>query len=437
MKITDYTFDFSSLKEGQEFKSFTALFEWLTGNKPPTGSKNQAAVKKELSKYFEFHLKSEMIPDTKSKRAIIITKVYSEPLILEEKRGRHGIYADNIKPLLIHNAYTYPFDGKMYELINSIGIFQDYNKCCNTLSNPWKIKENMTPAQQQYTRVLWHQMRSTIERALSSLQDEGLIQWRYYHKILPDFFCEIEYTKEKRPKVLCDCTEEVKKKKDILKQVMRDPNSVLKRETLGALDIFSKSFCNEIDYHEYKDSIYCGSRGDPKEYPLRATDKQERAIENLELFMRQFVYMKEKKLDSLPAVSQVLNDFFFFSDNSLNRCYKELTKKMYPYLIHCKAIWKELEYEIIAEPTKLSSYFDVSNFDKSKYINALNRILFRYMDERMESIMFQPTMKTWDDVKFKGVYKKKPSACIGLEMPLNQSISACNMHQKLKELQKN
>lgn len=76
----------------------------------------------------------------------------------------------------------------------------------------------------------------------------------------------------------------------------------------------------------------------PDEFLIRATEKQEDAIVNLEQFMRQYAYKKCYKLKSLPSVKEILNEFEFFQNSHLAKTYKQMVKEMYPWLIECKVI---------------------------------------------------------------------------------------------------
>ena len=95
--MTRYNYDFSNLKEGKQFKDFTALFESITGQKPSTGARNRAAYERELSRHIKYCKASKINPEITSKRAIIIQEIYDTPLQLDEKRGKHGKYSDYLK----------------------------------------------------------------------------------------------------------------------------------------------------------------------------------------------------------------------------------------------------------------------------------------------------------------------------------------------------
>ena len=76
------------LQVGQIFKNFAGLYRFLTGKEPPSGKRNQDAVKNQFKKYFEWKLLKDIDSQTTSKRAIIITKIYDSPITLPEDRGK-------------------------------------------------------------------------------------------------------------------------------------------------------------------------------------------------------------------------------------------------------------------------------------------------------------------------------------------------------------
>ena len=101
------------LQVGQIFKNFADLYRFLTGKEPPSGKRNQDAGKNQFKKYFEWKLLKDIDPQTTSKRAIIITKIYDSPITLPENRGKRGKYSDLLKPLLLMHGQ---FQGKESEL---------------------------------------------------------------------------------------------------------------------------------------------------------------------------------------------------------------------------------------------------------------------------------------------------------------------------------
>ena len=246
-----YKYNFLNVKQGQLFKDFTALFETVTGEKPPNGARNRAAIERELSRHISYCKASEINPEVTSKRAIIVKEIYNTPLKLEENRGKHGKYSDHLKPLLLLSCGCSSFEGKMCRLSNSLGIFEKYtlDKLNNTEVwdskskidrlefNPWEIKEDMMPGKQQYLRKLWNQIRTAIERSLKSLQEDGIVEWTYYHKLKPDVLTDIAGRKERRLKSSAELQEDNNRREKLLEEISSDANSVLRPETLEQLNI--------------------------------------------------------------------------------------------------------------------------------------------------------------------------------------------------------
>ncbi len=127
----------ANITEGQIFPNFTQLFLAITGEKPPTGKRNKDYAERQLSQYIKYVKMSEIDPNYKSKRAIIIKEIYIEPKMLPENRGRQGTYANYLKPLLLNKQF---FHGKLYRLYNELGVFSEFyqhqlNKSGNYGSN--------------------------------------------------------------------------------------------------------------------------------------------------------------------------------------------------------------------------------------------------------------------------------------------------------------
>lgn len=440
----EYKYNYSNLKRGQLFKDFTALFEAITGQKPSTGARNRAAHERELSRHIKYCKASEINPEITSKRAIIVQEIYDTPLELHENRGKRGKYSDYLKPLLLVSCGCSSFEGKMCRLANSLGIFEKYtldqlnntdlwkpkNKIDKLEINPWKIEAGMMPGQQQYVRTLWNQIRATIERSLDALQKEKIVTWQYYHQLIPDILIDIVGSKDKRPKSRSEIQENEEKKNEFLKEVLPDVNSVLLPETIETLNIYSEKWAHPMKYDTLKDTIYLSSMESPHEFPIRATSEQEEAISNLTQFMHQYACKKCYKLKTLPPIEKVPNEFEFFQNSHLAEIYKQMVEEMYPWLINCKVIWKELEYKVIGTSEQLENYIDTRTFEGENYAQSLSWAYLNYMDSRMEKIMFYPTKKTLSDLKEKRFGKISGPM---IEQPLEKSKAACALHEKLKQ----
>lgn len=445
--MTRYNYDFSNLKKGKQFKDFTALFESITGQKPSTGARNRAAYERELSRHIKYCKASKINPEITSKRAIIIQEIYDTPLQLDEKRGKHGKYSDYLKPLLLISCGFCSFSGKMYQLANVLGIFSKYlldqfnkmevlkygKQIDRREYNPWKISEVMMPGREQYIRTLWNQIRTTIERSLNALQKEKIIEWQYYHQLMPDILIDIEDSEGKRTKSKAELEKDQIRREKLLEEIQSDGNAVLLPETIEQLNIYSEKWGHPIKHSAFTEGIIVNGNALPLEFTIRATPEQEKAIKNLEQFMRQYTYKKHNHLDRFPKIEDVPNEYNFFQDRRLYKDYKQLIKEMYPWLIECKTIWKELEYEIIGDCSQLENYIDIQNFDGENCAQSLSLAYLNYMDSHMEKIMFRPTEETLSDLKEKRVYR--PDKPI-LEEPISMSKSAYGLHRELQQFYK-
>ena len=107
-----------------------------------------------------------------------------------------------------------------------------------------------------------------------------------------------------------------------------------------------------------------------------------------------------------------------------------MVKEMYPWLINCKVIWKELEYEVVGTPEQLESYVDTRTFDGERCAQLLSQEYLNYMDSHMDKIMFYPTTSTLYDLK--GNRFGKISSPL-FEQPIEKSKAACALHETLKQ----
>ena len=439
-----YKYNFFNVKQGQLFKDFTALFEIITGEKPPTGARNRAAIKRELSRYISYCKASEVNPEITSKRAIVVKEIYNTPLKLEENRGKHGKYSDQLKPLLLLSCGCSSFEGKMCRLSNSLGIFEKYtldqlnntdvwrakSKIDKLEFNPWALKEDMMPGKQQYLRTLWNQIRAAIGRSLESLQREGIIEWTYYHKLMPDMLIDIDGSKERRLKSIAEIQEDKERREQLLEEILSDSNCVLLPETLDQLNIYSKGWENDIDRSILEEVAYINDMSIPADLLICATKKQEDAIANLEQFMRQYAYKKYYKLKKFPSFEETPNEFEFFQHSYLTKIYRRMVKEMYPWLIECKVMWKEVEYRVLGDSHQLEYYINSPEFDSEAAKESLSKEFLRYMNTHMQDTFFLPTSNTMSDIKENRFGKSTGPV---MEKPIAMSKAACELHEKLQQ----
>lgn len=438
-----YIYNFNNIHEGQVFKNFTELVKAVTGEKLSTGAKNRQAVKNVLYKHIDYCTASEYNADITSSRALIVTKIYDTPRIPEEHRGKHGVYADYLRPLLLTSC-GHSFRGKICTLVNRLGVFKEYTfplffnthlqeqgnatKFHWTEFNPWTTHENTSMGVQKYKSTLWYQIRNTVTGNLDSLQKDGILEWNYYYQFIPSILIDIDGTHQKRPKSLNELQVDKQKRDSFLEEVAHDTNSVLLPETLHQLNIYSDAWSHEVNYDAYRDRIYASDPNNPSEFPLRTTAEQEAAIENLNAFMRQYAYMKFYNLQALPSIEEedVSSSYKFFNNPSLSMAYKKLVAETLPWLIECKVMWRELEYHVFKNSEPVNRYTNSQTFDKKQYQDVLSQTFIQYMDSHMDKIQFVPN----DSSDLNGTHiGRLPNT-----MPLNRSNSACAFHDRLKGL---
>ena len=441
------------LQVGQIFKNFAGLYRFLTGKEPPSGKRNQDAVKNQFKKYFEWKLLKDIDSQTTSKRAIIITKIYDSPITLPENRGKRGKYSDLLKPLLLMHGQ---FQGKESELFRELNILgRAYeNRYKEYLPNepwrnsnsidllPWRIaKQEGRPlelGEYTYRRVLWNDMRMTVERALDSLQQEGKISWRRYYVMIPTTLKDMEGTKERRPKTVADLKKENCERSEFLETISEDSNCVLDIQKLNALDIYSAEWQGSVDLEEYQRLMFLDakSRGENaslSDIPIKATEEQEEILKHIELFVRQYTYKVYKKMKKFPSIEDVPKEYEFFSDRKLGQLYRDNVKELYPLLIRCRAIWKEIEYVVLEEPN--TTDYPPQNILSDKLSIQFLQRMDTHMKKYRISLRGGDLLDIGDDKareKLTGQGKKDlKRMSLGLQCSLGQTRSAQNFHELL------
>ena len=427
----------SCLYVGQRFSNFTNLYTFLTGEPLPAGGRNKDFIEKQLSQHIRYCKVSEIDPNEKAKRAIIITEIFETPQLLPENRGKAGKYADYLKPLLLAQK---SFSGKFCGLCNTLGIFKKFFDFQYGSSKPgkgnykywidrnlWEIEKAMAPGEIEYRSNMQLQINKAMERALNSLQKEGLIEWRYYYQLRPDVTIDIEESHHRRPQSKEILSKRQNDRETFWKKLAGDENLLLHPKSLDVLNIFSPGWGGSLSKADYIGLVI---RDDCKTFPIRATPIQEEAIRELELFMRQYAYKEYHKKESLPAVADLPKEYEFFQDRQLAYCYKRIIKEMYPWLIACK-IWREIGYEVIASEEQIARYIG-PKFEKNECAEKVSCAFLQYMDEHMAKIMFVPDKARKDLNKF--VFGKSRGQIAQTEQAIAESVSATKLHGVLKTL---
>lgn len=432
--------NFRCIHVGQQFKNFSDLCREVTGEKPPTGKKNQDAIKREMSRFIEFKRTCEIDPTETSKHKLTITAVYDQPRELIENRGRHGTYADDLRPLILS---VQSFSGKTYEFYNEVGVFSRYfekkvteakRKWCKEEGillraiNPWKeIIDDSSDAytgEKVYVKKLLELMSQTLYRNLDSLESMGLLSWRKCYQILPNISVEIKNSTCERPLTCKERHQLLEKRIKLFTALRSEPNVTLTIEDVNTLNIFTNEWGNIEDRRFYME--VCFREGKP--FPIRASDTQEEAIKKVEQFMQQLTYKMVRKEKHYRPIDELPDRYEFFQDAQLHKHYNRLVKKWYPWLIGCERIWQEVEFECTAEPKE--TYTSNFNEDLKLHAERLSIAFLQYMDEHMGKIEFYGnTRDVENDMKVK--FGRPAGICPD---SLSRSQSACALSSELKEL---
>lgn len=438
MSLKDYKYDYLNLYEGKSFKDFTALCEEIIGEKPPTGVKNQNALKREFAKYFEFRKACELNASEKSNRKLIITEVFESPRSFIEMRGRDGKYANCLDPLLLLKNH---FAGKADTLLNKLGVFsrffspqmpkdrQEHLQDCHI--DPmdislWKTFEEDPSGLRYYKEKMAYHTRKVLKSRLKSLQEIGLLKQENYYQILPILTVDIEGTSIKRFQAEEEIRARHQKRVKFFNEIKKDPNVALTLNDVCLLDITTEMW-DGFDLSKYKELV---AQNEMYPFALRATRAQEAALTKVDLFLRQYAVKELYGSDHYPPEAEIPPDFF--RDFRLSKKYRALAETIYPWLIGCKSVWQEIEYEVTASEDQVKEYLSNHLPDPQNCADKLTKALIKYMDSRMGNTKYVPTEADLQKDSKARILKKVSGPM--LEEPLSNSKAACALHGKLKAL---
>ena len=160
-----------------------------------SGGRNKNIARRHVLRYLEYQ-KAEVTPGAKKKRSYIVTEVYDQPRESEDKRGRSGRYIDRLGPMIVH---TRKFNGSRAELFYDWGVYKPYIKIEKRSRNnpsdyeygyrvsPWRITDGMKPGEEKYRTLFRVKEKSSLEMALNSLQQQGILKWEEYYVYNPVF----------------------------------------------------------------------------------------------------------------------------------------------------------------------------------------------------------------------------------------------------------
>ena len=438
MSLKDYKYDYLNLYEGKSFKDFTALCEEIIGEKPPTGTKNQSALKGEFAKYFEFRKACELNSSEKSSRKLIITEVFESPRSFIEMRGRDGKYANCLDPLLLMENH---FAGKADALLNELGVFsrffnlqmptdkQKHLQDCHI--DPmdislWRTSEEVFSGLRCYKEKMASHTREVLKNRLKSLEKDGLLKQENYRQILPFLTVDIEGTSIKRFQTEKEIRTRNQKRIEFFNEITKDPNVSLTLNDVCLLDITTEMW-DGFDLSKYKELV---AQNEMYPFALRATRAQEEALTRVDQFLKQYAMKELYGLDHYPPAAEIPPDFF--RDFRLSKKYRVLAKTIYPWLIGCKSVWQEIEYEVTASEDQVKEYLSNRLTDPQECADELTKAFIAYMDSHMEKIEYVPTETDLREDSNARILKKVSGPM--LEEPLSNSKAACALHGKLKAL---
>ena len=182
-----------------------------------------------------------------------------------------------------------------------------------------------------------------------------------------------------------------------------------------------------FDLSKYKELV---AQNEMYPFALRATRAQEEALTRVDQFLKQYAMKELYGLDHYPPAAEIPPDFF--RDFRLSKKYRVLAKTIYPWLIGCKSVWQEIEYEVTASEDQVKEYLRNRLTDPQECADELTKAFIAYMDSHMEKIEYVPTETDLREDSNARILKKVSGPM--LEEPLSNSKSACELHSKLKEL---
>lgn len=423
----------NNIKIGQEFKDLTALSLAVTGKKPPTGKRNRDTFLKHLYRHIEFCPSHEKDPTIKSKRQLTILEIYDPPLEVEENRGRHGEYADLLRPMILRKP---SFQGKMSTLLNELEIFKKffdeviqfheykYDKIPDNQFNLWNFIRQHGTALNVYSTMVYRQISDTIKRNLNSLQKQGCLTWNDYFMIIPDIFTVIEESADIRPKSNEIIVPQKQQRTETIEKFTRMANCVLDSSLLDTLYIYSICWNNEYSLYDYKQACLTNKGA----FPIRASDRQEDALKNLSLFFRQLACSDYPKKNTLIRLSKMPDEFEFWTNPVLVNRYIKLQKKYSPILTGCTDQWKELEFYIKSNYIPTIKYLNEATLASKEYADQLTKKFILYMDKKLDKKIKLPVSERLDHTAF-FLYLAD-----FYDSQLNQCQSVIQLHKHLKEL---
>lgn len=167
--------EISNLSEGQEFKNWKDLFEYLHIDLPSGGKGKSIAIN---------HLKQWIaVENVENSNRLKISEVYEEPLELVDGRkgGNHTVYKNYLKIILLNSLLLSDDFEKNYtysEFWTNMGMcnhyYTDAKKKSELLENNVLVNEDQMD---DFFRRTWSIMKGITDSVLESLQAEGMLEY--------------------------------------------------------------------------------------------------------------------------------------------------------------------------------------------------------------------------------------------------------------------
>ena len=436
--------------EDQTFPSEMALFDTLveagvsTLGSYRSGGHNREVARKEAGRYVEYKPTREIDPNCKSKRQCTVIEVYESPKTKVNKSGKSGKYINHLKPLIVKHD---TFQGTKAELFDSWGLYDPYKGIGIAVEtthafNPWRVPYNASLGDEAYRRAMNYQEKECLERALNSLQKEGILTWRKPLKYSPRIETDGENDSSDRAQSCQEWENIHQNRLKLIQQTAEIEGCALEPE------LYAAAFEPDM-YERYKDDYYI-NKNKPMVYT--ATPEQQAWYENYCLFLRQSAVTEcaeeekekgkgvqggQKKPDSQDtkdgqekkekyiALEKLPDLHDFWSNPRYAKKYIRLDKHWKGQLLGWRSVWKEYEYEIINH--QAAEQYKVE--DTAKEIEALRAEFLKYMDGQMLHVKLDTKdLREEEDLQELGEIPAQ-------KVTLHSSNSARDLHRKLKGTQ--
>ena len=423
--------------EGQTFPSETALFDTLveagvsTLGSYRSGGHNKDVARKEAGRYVEYKPTREIDPNCKLKRQCTVIKVYDTPKKKVNKSGKSGKYINHLRPLIVmHDS----FQGTKAELFDGWGLYDPYKGIGVAVEtsyafNPWRISYNASLGDEAYRRAMNYQEKECLERALNSLQKEGILTWKKLLKYTPWIETDGRNDSVFRVQTYQEWEDIHQNRLSLIQHIAEDEGCVLNPE------LYAAAF--EADMYEHYEDDYYANGKKPEVYT--ATPEQQAWYENYCDFLRQSSVTQCKgedkknkdtkngqdKQGTYIAQDKLPSLYDFWQKPQYRKKYVQLDRQWKEQLLGWRSAWWEYEYEIINH--QAAEQYKVE--DTAKEVEALRAEFLKYMDGQMlHAKLDTQDLRDEEDLQELGEIPAQ-------KVTLHSSNSARDLHRKLKGTQ--